>query len=139
MTKKLLLPILTLLLLVGCTSELDRCIEANTGNLENNLKEKNQKFRDEHVDEDGEWVEGWLDAYRDFEANVFTDFERELGECVGDKIDTYMDKHNLDFSVQSEANEYRAKTEEFAVSCEKSVPLERVERATKICNAQGIY
>ena len=131
--------LLTLLVLVGCTSELDRCMEANTGNLENNLKEKNQKFRDEHVGENGYFVEGWRVAYRDFEANVLTDFERELGECTGDKIDTYMDKHNLDFSVQSEADEYMAKTEEFAVSCEKSVPLERVKRATKICNEQGIY
>jgi len=131
--------LLTLLVLSSCSSELDRCIEANTGNLENNNEEKFQKFMDEHRDKDGRINEGWSDAYDDFKANVLTDFEREIGVCVADKIAAYMEENKPDLSVSSEAREFNAKSEEIWVSCEKSLSLERVEKATKICNAQGIY
>tara|TARA_B100001057_G_scaffold95383_1_gene91855 strand:+ start:129 stop:545 length:417 start_codon:yes stop_codon:yes gene_type:complete len=131
--------LLALLLLNSCSSELDRCIEANTGNLGNNLEEKSRKFNEEYRDEDGRPIEGWLDAYDDYQNNVLTDFERKISECANDKIDTYMEENNFDFSIQSKVDEYIDKSEEIWVSCEKSMPSVMVERATKICNSQGIY
>ena len=139
MTKNLITLLLTFLVLAGCSTELDRCIEANTGNLENNLEEKNQKFMDEYQDEDGKLIEGWSDAYDDFEANVLTDLEREVSDCAADKITAHVRENNYDFSAQSEVDEYQAQTKEIWVSCEKSMPSVMVERATKICNSQGIY
>lgn len=129
--------LITLLVIAGCSTELDRCIEANTGNLENNLEVKTIAFTEESLDEDGNLIEGWADLYRDFRNNVLTDFERELNECTNNKIDTLME--NMDIFEKLKVDEYESKIEEFKLYCEKNVPLDMIERATKICNSQGIY
>ena len=137
MTKNLTTTLLTLILLSSCSSELDRCIEANTGNLENNLEVKTIAFTEESLDEDGNLIEDWADLYRDFRKNVLTDFERELNECTSNKIDTLME--NMDIFEKLKVDEYESKIEEFKLYCKKNVPLDMIERATKICNSQGIY
>jgi len=125
--------ILILLVLVGCTNELDRCIEANTGNLENNLTEKWQKLMEEHLDENNDLPDGYSDIENDFLENVLTHFERAVEDCVGAPSPSYLYVAGLEEELSSES--YKETVE----SCEKSIRSDKIEKATKICHAQGIY
>ena len=136
--KHLTITLISLLILGGCSqepTELERCIEANTPSLENNIEEKGAKLQEEYYDENGEVVEDWISIFDDFHNNVITDFEKELVKCIDDK----MHENVLDPSELNNVDKYNALWKEFMPSCEKSVSSEMVDKARKICHSQGIY
>ena len=144
--KHLTITLLTLLVLGGCTSELDRCIEVNTGTLENNLTEKWQTLMEEHLDENNDLPDGgYSDIENDFLENVLTDFEREVDDCSRLEYDgsenpmVVPDPFYAYVFEETFREEFSSQYKERRESCAKSLLPLRVEKATKICNSQGIY
>jgi len=129
---KNLLPILALLLLVGCTSELDRCLEANIDESvpSFNLIWFNLKIVDPRSDFDKCLVENPLGkeyanktdklSWERLIANE--EGEKELAKEKGKEIERLKDKHYSDLKLLWEICEDTEK-----------------RKAEKICHAQGIY
>ena len=104
MIKNLTITLLTLLVLVGCTTELDRCIEANKGNLEYSKDEKWTLYLKEISLTQGEAMSG--SQYLFFEEHYLTDFEMEVSNCVTDEVYPLMNEYDL--TIKSEKEKYFA-------------------------------
>ena len=119
--------LLTLLVLSNCSSERDRCIKANSGNLEYKYNEKVNELVAQWEEENG--VKGGLSDIESDLAKVTSEFERKVNECTSRNF------MNLDFNDEDWFKEIEITQE----SCEKNVSLEMIDKATEICNSQGIY
>ena len=119
--------LLTLLVLSNCSSERDRCIKANSGNLEYKYNEKVNELVAQWEKENG--VKGGLSDIESDLAKVTSEFERKVNECMSRNF------MNLDFNDKDWVKE----TEIIQESCKKNVSLEMIDKATEICNSQGIY
>jgi len=119
---KNLLPILALLLLVGCTSELDRCIEAN--------------------------VEEITPAWQAILLQQGIEPSIAYSQCYSDKADIIFDRRDEEGLTN---NEIRPEINKIQKDCfsehheEDSIRVlslarkEARKEATMLCNAQGIY
>ena len=128
---------ISLIILSGCSSELDRCIEANTE--ENNFLEKftyafneNSKFIKQaeieielgNKEQSNIYVEKASKVAEDFYENL-NDIEDEIHRC-------YMLRASL---VKPQSIEDKV---ELAKAC-NSTMAQPSDEPIKICNAQGIY
>ena len=141
--KRLTITVLTLLILGGCSqepTELERCIEANTPSLEYNYSQKMVQFEEENK---GLYEEDFHKYYKnliDFEDNIVTDFEHEVNSCRQDMMTKYRDEHgDSKLSTESEIKEYSERYWAYTNNCKESLSAELIEKATKVCHAQGIY
>jgi len=146
MKKIILIPILlSTFFLVGCESELDRCIEANGGNIVFDgvkFKEKMDKFATQYgrefarlQGEDSERLEQMIEEY---ELSL-DPIETEVNACFEEKYMKESDKILESTNDLSEATKLMNKVDQEAIinSCKKQ--LKTKAKAKKICNAQGVY
>ena len=129
---KQLVLLLALLVLSNCSSERDRCIKANSGNLEYKYNEKWDELVAQWEKENG--VKGGLSDIESDLAKVTTEFERKVNECTSDR-----NFKNIDFNDKDWVTKTIERFEVIQESCEKNVSLEMIDKATEICNSQGIY
>jgi hypothetical protein len=117
---KNLLPIFALLLLVGCTSELDRCIEANVEEISPT----------------------WQAIQLGIEPSI------AYSQCYSDKADIIFDRRDEEGlsnnEIRPELNKIRKDcfSEHHKEDSIRVLSLARKEarkEATMLCNAQGIY
>ena len=113
---KNLLPILALLLLVGCTSELDRCIEANVEEI----------------------TPAWHGIQQGIEPSI------AYSQCYSDKADIIRDRMMEEGLSNNEIRQEINKIQKDCFSehhKEDSIRVLSLARkeATILCNAQGIY
>ena len=136
---KNLLPILALLLLVGCTSEptppteLERCIEANYAELKINYYEKwhNHLVKSDEDYGQNEW---WLSLEK-----TLNRVEKILIRCVKTDLNvlerTFPGHRDWSGEERLANQTYQSWWDEHTQTCK----AKEVEKVTKICNAQGIY
>ena len=116
-------------------TELERCIEANTGGFEYNYLEKEEEFVSKaNATPDGEEK---LKLYYEWQESI-TEYEERVITCGGNLPDEYFSE-NLDLTNPLDLEEYARRFRKGHESCFASVSSEMVEEATKICHAQGIY
>ena len=117
MNRTVLIPILlSSFLLVGCESELDRCIEANSGDFD----------------------ESQYKVKRNKNVASLTAIEKEVHYCQIDRLDKRVKELTEQGYSEYNAREiviYNLANQEILNSCIKDVKT----CAKKTCNAQGIY
>ena len=136
---KNLLPILALLLLVGCTSEpteLERCIEANE--LKINYSEKYDDFV---AQRNSTGIIGH-EEYLVFEETL-NRAEIETEKCItipiGDLDDLFPGSKDWSREEKMANKRWKSWWAERIQTCKSEAEAKEVERVTKICHAQGIY
>ena len=121
MKRTILIPLLlSTFLLVGCESELDRCIE---GNFSVDIREVREKY--------SLWIQEEIEnpnKYEGFEAGSFTSDEKAIARCV------IWSREDFSSSYLPFDNEMKVFDENV-----KDCIQENKEEAKKICHRQGIY
>ena len=152
MNRTILIPILlSTFLLVGCETELDRCLEANTSAVIDEAQymqkyNKNQRMLAEiwklelTFDEQLKKSEEQNVAFDD----SLTPNELQVSQCTIEKLDNSTDLNDMYSDISDSTLETAEKEEQFAEQFDillmeiiKSCFPSNV--AKKICNAQGIY
>ena len=125
MKRTILIPILlSTFLLIGCESELDRCIE---GNFSVDIREVREKYRLWSLEEDPS-------KRLSIERSLSGD-ERKVFICVNSRITNYM-VFRLNTPVEEiEINIEMKAFDDLAKDC---IQKEK-EKAKKICHSQAIY
>ena len=129
-----------LLVLGGCTSELDRCLEANELF---NYEEKYNKYISNAKNKTGE---EYFDVWNDFDASL-NSIEREVDSCVGEStyqeiLEIYPTYNEWTEEKQEElwmSDEWGNMEKKWVKRCSQKPEEEDKERVRKLCHAQGIY
>ena len=128
----------SLIILIGCSSELDRCVEANTEKIVN----FEDKFLNYYWPEEKKLIKKYIDAYESSngdettyqdEVQAILDFEWEFKRSLTD----------TEKSIWNKLKKAEFETDEQVIKFVKSQQAKAVKdasyEANNLCNLQGIY
>jgi len=135
MTKKLLVIASSLLFIVGCESELDNCIEANTSRVTFTTFKDGVFVAGDFIDEVSDQPIDFEESRKKINEKLKPSYEAQKEMGCDDPIGFEQDENESDSCWAERKKQYEVEAD-WSRQIEEMIAK---EEATKLCNSQGIY